>query len=99
MRETTLSEMMDKKPEKVIELAVKLSLIHICIQRQEKDTERISWRKGGIKMKNIYELMNEIKTDTEEYPQEEFSEFEAKKWNKKLSKELKRPRRLSLIHI
>ena len=38
-------------------------------------------------MKNIYELMNEIKTDTEEYPQEEFSEFEAKKWNKKLSKE------------
>ena len=44
-------------------------------------------------MKNIYELMNEIKTDTEDYPQEVLSEFEAKKWNKKLSKELKRPRR------
>ena len=50
-------------------------------------------------MKNIYELMNEIKTDTEEYPQEEFSEFEAKKWNKKLSKELKRPRRKKYASI
>lgn len=29
-------------------------------------------------MKNIYELMNEIKTDTENYPQEVLSEFEAK---------------------
>lgn len=50
-------------------------------------------------MKNIYELMNEIKTDTEDYPQEVLSEFEAKKWNKKLSKELKRPRRKKYASI
>lgn len=50
-------------------------------------------------MKNIYELMNEIKTDTENYPQEVLSEFEAKKWNKKLSKELKRPRRKKYASI
>lgn len=50
-------------------------------------------------MKNIYELMNEIQTDTEDYPQEEFSVFEAKRWNKKLTRELKGARRKKYASI
>lgn len=43
-------------------------------------------------MKNMYEMLNEIETNPEEYEMQEFSEFEAKKWQQKMKKQVHKRR-------
>lgn len=43
-------------------------------------------------MKNIYEMFNDIETNVEEYESQEFSEFEAKKWQKNMKKQVQKKR-------
>lgn len=41
-------------------------------------------------MKNIYEMFNDIETNVKEYEPQEFSEFEAKKWQKNMKKQVQK---------
>lgn len=44
-------------------------------------------------MKNIYDYMNDIKTDTGQYTSETFSQLESKRWQKKMRREIRGPKR------
>lgn len=44
-------------------------------------------------MRNIYDYMNDIKTDTGSYTPETFSQLESKRWQKKVRRQIRGPRR------
>lgn len=50
-------------------------------------------------MKDIYRLMNDVKTDTEEYSTEVFTEIETRQWEKRIRKRLYRRRRKQYVSI
>ena len=75
--------------------------IEICVSFGLLDKEQfVRLRDAGVsRVHNNLETSRKNLSLIHIYPQEEFSEFEAKKWNKKLSKELKRPRRKKYASI